>query len=58
MDTVQVVKEVPQLVGSVWPNDKSVISVMELAEGMMSFPVKHHLLDFLHEEVSNDWRSW
>jgi hypothetical protein len=29
-----------------------------LAEGMMSFPVKHHLLDFLHEEVSNDWRSW
>jgi hypothetical protein len=40
-----------------WPDDKSVIHVMELAEGLMNIPVKRHL-KILHEEVADDQRQW
>jgi hypothetical protein len=32
--TVQVVREVPQPVGAMWPDDKSVVHITEPAEGL------------------------
>jgi hypothetical protein len=56
MNTGQVVKVDPQPVGSVWPDDESVVHVMELAEGLMGCPVRRYLLEILHEEVGDDRR--
>jgi hypothetical protein len=53
MDTVQVVKEVPQPVGSVWPDNESVVDVPEPAEVLMGIPVEHHLVEIVHEKY---WR--
>jgi hypothetical protein len=39
VDTVQVVKEVPQPVGAVWPHEASIIHVTEPAEWLMGSPV-------------------
>jgi hypothetical protein len=34
-----------------WPDDESIIHIIEPAEGLMSSPVEHHLLKVLDEEV-------
>jgi hypothetical protein len=52
--TLQVVKEVPQPVRSVWPDDKSAMHIMEPAEGLIRTPVEHHILEILHEEFGSD----
>jgi hypothetical protein len=44
VDTVQVVKEVPQPIRAVWPDDESVIHIAEPAEGLVGSPVKRHPL--------------
>jgi hypothetical protein len=51
-----VVKEVPQPVGAVCPDDKSVVHIMKPAEGLMGSPVKRCLLEFLQVVVGNDRR--
>jgi hypothetical protein len=53
---VQVIRAVPQPVGSMLPGDKNVIHIMEPAEGLMSIPVERHLLEILHEGVGGDRR--
>jgi hypothetical protein len=58
VDTVQVVEEVLQLFGSVWPDDKCVVRVAKPAEGLVGSQVKHPLLEVLHIEVGTDWRHW
>jgi hypothetical protein len=55
VDTVQVVKEVPQSVESMWPDDESVFHVMEPAEGLMGNLIKRDLFEILQEEVGNYW---
>jgi hypothetical protein len=52
VDTVQVIKEVCQPVRAMWPDDESVIHIIEPAEWLMGSQVEYHLLDVLHEEVS------
>jgi hypothetical protein len=51
VDTVQVVQEVLQLVGSVWPNDECVIYIAKPAEGLVGRQVKRSLLEVLDVEV-------
>jgi hypothetical protein len=58
VDTVQVVKEVPQPVGAVWPDDESVVHVTKPAERLMGSPVERHLLEVFHVEVGDDRRQW
>jgi hypothetical protein len=48
-----VVKDVPQPVGSVWPDFEIIVDVTETAEGIMGSPVERHLLEVL-DEVSDD----
>jgi hypothetical protein len=58
VDTVQVVKEVPQPVGVVRPDDESVVHVTKPAERLMGSPVERHLLEVFHVDVGNDRREW
>jgi hypothetical protein len=51
VDTVHVAKKVPQLVGTMGPDDESV-----MVGGVMSCPVECHPLEVLHEEVGSNWR--
>jgi hypothetical protein len=48
VDTVQVVKEIPQPVGAVWPDDESVVHVTKPAGRLMGSPVERHLLEVFH----------
>jgi hypothetical protein len=57
-DSLQVVKEVPQPVGPVWPDGHSVFYVSEPEEGIMGSPAESHLLLVLYEEVGNNKREW
>jgi hypothetical protein len=57
VDTVQVVKEVPQPVRNMWSDDESAVHVTERIE-LMGSPIKSHLLEVLHEEAGNDQRQW
>jgi hypothetical protein len=54
VDTVQVVKEVPQPVWCVQPDNKSVVHITEPAEGLISSSVECYLLEVFQEEVGND----
>jgi hypothetical protein len=56
VDTVQVVKEVPQPVGAMWPDDESVAHVTKPAERLMWSPVERHLLEVFNVEVDDDRR--
>jgi hypothetical protein len=58
MDTVQVVKEVIQLVWSMHSDGEFVIHVMKQAEGLVGHPLQSHLFKVLHEEVDNSRRQW
>jgi hypothetical protein len=58
VDTVQVVKEVPQPVGAVWSDDESVVHVTKPADRLMGSLVKRRLLEVFHVEVGNDQRKW
>lgn len=49
---MQVVREVPQPLRAMWPDDESVIHVTEPAEGLMSSPVEHHLLE-VHVDLAS-----
>lgn len=51
MNTVQVVKEVPQPVKSMGLCDETVIHLMEAAERLVNCTVKHHLLKVHCENV-------
>jgi hypothetical protein len=53
-DTVQVVQEVHQLVGSVWPDDEAVVHVAKPTEGLVGGQVKRPLLEILHVEVGDE----
>jgi hypothetical protein len=52
VDTVQVIRAVPQPVGSTWPDDESAIHITEPAERLMGSPVEFHLLEILHKELA------
>jgi hypothetical protein len=54
--TVQVVREAPLPVWTVWTDEESVVHVTEPAEGLVSSPVEHHLLEVLHVESGDDRR--
>jgi hypothetical protein len=58
VDTIQVVKEVLQPVGTMGPDDESVVHIMEPAEGLMGCPVECHLIRVLHEEADDNRRQW
>jgi hypothetical protein len=57
VDVVQMVQEVLQLVGSVWPDD-GVVHIVKPAEGLVESQVKCPLLKALHVDVGDDWRQW
>jgi hypothetical protein len=54
VDTVQVVKEIPQPVWSARPDNESVVHITEPAEVLISSPVESYLFEVLHEEVGDD----
>jgi hypothetical protein len=56
VDTVQVVKEVPQPERSVWSDGESV-HLTEVAEGLMGGLVESHLFQISHEGVDFDSRA-
>jgi hypothetical protein len=59
--TEQVVQEILQLIGSVWPDDRGVIRIAKPAEGLGGGgggQVKRPHLEVLHVEVGDDWRQW
>jgi hypothetical protein len=57
VDTVQVVQEVLQLVGSVWTDDEGAVHVAKPAEWLVGSQVKCPLLEVLHREVGVEWRQ-
>jgi hypothetical protein len=58
VDTVQVVIEVLQPVGTMGPDDETVIHIMEPAEGLMGCAAECHFLRVLHEEVGDNKKQW
>jgi hypothetical protein len=52
MDTTEVVKEVPQLVMTLRPDDKSVIHITEPLEVLMNCLVKCHFLEVLAKKLA------
>jgi len=54
MDVVEVVDKVLQLFGSMGPDHKCVIHVMEPTCGHEGHPAESHLLKIFHEEAGND----
>jgi hypothetical protein len=57
VDAVQVIQEVLKLVGSMWPDDESVVHVAKPAEGLLGSQVQRPFLEVLHIEVGDDWRQ-
>jgi hypothetical protein len=58
VDTVQVVQEVLQLLGSLWLDNESVIHVATPAEGLVMDQVKRPLLEVLHAGAGDDRKQW
>jgi hypothetical protein len=56
MDTVQVVKELRQLVWTMGTDDERVIHVTESAERLVDRPIQSAFFKVLHEEVGDDRR--
>jgi hypothetical protein len=41
-----------------WPDDRSVIHVIEAAQGLTGSPLECQFLKVLHEEVGDNWTQW
>jgi hypothetical protein len=51
MDTIQVVKELQELAGTIGPDDEGVIHVVKPAEWLVGCPFQSHFFKVLHEKV-------